>query len=285
VSQESTNRSFDDLARALAEGSISRRRALKLFAGTAIAALIPSRALAQQQKVIICHKPETPDEKTIEVSQSAVASHVRHGDRLGPCGTTTTTTTAAPTTTSTTSTTETPTTSTSTSTTSTSTTPMCIPLGSGPCTDESECCGLSVCEGGTCCASGNQVCNADSECCGDFTCQEGQCLPVCLPSGAICGSGGGPPPCCSGNCVNRECAACPAGTVELSNGTCATSCTGGIACGNAGCSGCMQGTSSGSAGYCYAGNAGSNAPCSTDDNCPPREFCSLGGRCTAACPG
>jgi hypothetical protein len=32
---------FDELARSLAEGSISRRRALKLFAGTAIAALIP----------------------------------------------------------------------------------------------------------------------------------------------------------------------------------------------------------------------------------------------------
>jgi hypothetical protein len=85
VSQETTNRSFDDLARAMAEGSLSRRRALKLFAGTAIAALIPSRALAQQQKVTICHKPGTPDEQTIEVSQSAVNSHLRHGDQLGQC--------------------------------------------------------------------------------------------------------------------------------------------------------------------------------------------------------
>jgi hypothetical protein len=85
VSQQTTNRSFDDLARALAEGSISRRRALKLFAGTAIAALIPSRALAKQQKVTICHKPGTPDEETKEVSQSAVDAHLRHGDQLGPC--------------------------------------------------------------------------------------------------------------------------------------------------------------------------------------------------------
>jgi hypothetical protein len=46
VSQQTTNRSFDDLARAVAEGSLSRRRVLKLFAGAAIAALIPSRALA-----------------------------------------------------------------------------------------------------------------------------------------------------------------------------------------------------------------------------------------------
>jgi hypothetical protein len=57
VSQQTTNRSFDELARAVAEGSLSRRRALKLFAGTAIAALIPSRALADDDCVRICHVP------------------------------------------------------------------------------------------------------------------------------------------------------------------------------------------------------------------------------------
>jgi hypothetical protein len=60
VSQETTNRSFDELARALAEGSLSRRRALKLFAGTALAALIPSRALADDDDddcVRVCHVP------------------------------------------------------------------------------------------------------------------------------------------------------------------------------------------------------------------------------------
>src|ERR671911_2221245 len=99
---------FDDLARGLAEGSISRRGALKLIAGTAIASVIPSRALlAQQQKVTICHKPGTPEEETKEVSHSAVDSHLRHGDHLGPCETTTTTTTTAAPTTSTTSTTST----------------------------------------------------------------------------------------------------------------------------------------------------------------------------------
>jgi hypothetical protein len=225
VSQQSTNRSFDDLARALAEGSISRRGALRLFAGTAIAALIPSRALAQQQKVIICHKPETPDEKTIEVSQSAVPSHVRHGDTLGACESPTTTTTAAPTTTSTTSTTETP-------TTSTSTTPMCIPLGIGPCNDPDQCCGLSACEGGTCCASGNQVCNADSECCGDFTCQEGQCLPVCLPDGAVCGTDS-PPPCCNGVCVNGACCQSTGGQCDTDSQCCTGACLSGT------CTDCM----------------------------------------------
>ena len=212
MSQHTTDRSFDDLARALAEGSISRRRALKLFAGTAIAALIPSRALAQPKKTIICHKPGTPEEKTIEVSNSAVASHVRHGDRLGPCGTTTTTTTAAPTTTSTTSTststsTTTPTTSTSTSTTSTSTTPMCIPdfeegctadtqccshicnpsgttgvcsdcrLVGGSCTDGRECC-FGVCENDICCNQREGDCNTANDCCGDLICDSlGTCVP------------------------------------------------------------------------------------------------------------
>jgi hypothetical protein len=60
VSQQTTNRSFDDLARAMAEGSLSRRRALKLFAGTALAALIPSRALADDDDCVrVCHVPRT----------------------------------------------------------------------------------------------------------------------------------------------------------------------------------------------------------------------------------
>jgi hypothetical protein len=60
VSQQTTNRSFDELARAMAEGSLSRRGALKLFAGTALAALIPSRALADDDDddcVRVCHVP------------------------------------------------------------------------------------------------------------------------------------------------------------------------------------------------------------------------------------
>jgi hypothetical protein len=56
---------FDELARSLAEGSISRRRALKLFAGTAIAALIPSRAMAAvtcgANEVKVCDVPRRED--------------------------------------------------------------------------------------------------------------------------------------------------------------------------------------------------------------------------------
>ena len=58
MSEQTTNRTFDDLARAVAEGSLSRRRALKLLAGTALAALIPSRALADDC-VRVCHVPRT----------------------------------------------------------------------------------------------------------------------------------------------------------------------------------------------------------------------------------
>jgi hypothetical protein len=179
VSQESTNRSFDDLARALAEGSISRRRALKLFAGTAIAALIPSRALAQQQKITICHKPGTPDEQTKEVPQSAVNGHLRHGDHLGPCKSPTTTTTAAPTTTTTS--------TTSTSTTSTSTTPMCIPNGSD-CSAGTPCCSGDCNSNGFCCPSGRVgvrngtcalPCTSDDDC-GGFPCG---CLNSTEPGG------------------------------------------------------------------------------------------------------
>src|ERR671911_412429 len=161
---------FDDLARGLAEGSISRRGALKLIAGTAIASVIPSRALlAQQQKVTICHKPGTPEEQTKEVSQSAVDSHQRHGDRLGPCETTTTTTTAEPTTSTTTSSTTststtTPTSTTSTSTSTTSTTPMCLPSGTPECTTGSQCCS-GTCTFGICCTRESRSCTANSECC------------------------------------------------------------------------------------------------------------------------
>ena len=184
----SSDRSFDDLARALAEGSISRRRALKLFVGSALAALIPSRALAQPKKVAICHKPGTPEEKTMEVPKSAVASHLGHGDRLGPCGTTTTTSTS---------------TSTSSTTSTSTTTPMCLPNG-GTCTADTQCCSgicdsrFGICrlcrsEGNSCTANNNQCCTGncengfcctttiggdctiDTDCCGNLICHNRLC--------------------------------------------------------------------------------------------------------------
>src|SRR5918997_2409088 len=116
MSPEARERSFDELARGLANGSISRRRALKLFIATALSSLVPARfAAATPEKVTICHKPGTPAEKTMDVPVSALRGHLGHGDTLGPCPANTTTTTAAPTTTSTT-TTEVPTTTSTTTT-------------------------------------------------------------------------------------------------------------------------------------------------------------------------
>jgi hypothetical protein len=166
---------FDDLARGLADGSISRRGALKLFAGSALAALIPSRALAQQQKVTICHKPGTPDQKTIEVSNSALHGHQAHGDTLGACGeSTTTTTTAAPTTTT---------------TSTTSTTPMCLPPGES-CTADDECCSR-VCvegrEGGLVCAAAPPICDppCPANCSCDFA-ADGTTTCIGCPPGLPC---------------------------------------------------------------------------------------------------
>lgn len=40
----------------------------------------------EEEKIIICHKPGSPNERTLEVSAAAVNAHVAHGDTLGPCG-------------------------------------------------------------------------------------------------------------------------------------------------------------------------------------------------------
>jgi hypothetical protein len=37
------------------------------------------------ENVVLCHKPGTPAEKTLELPSNAVAAHLRHGDHLGEC--------------------------------------------------------------------------------------------------------------------------------------------------------------------------------------------------------
>ena len=37
------------------------------------------------EKVVICHKPSTPAQKTLSVPESALSGHLGHGDSLGPC--------------------------------------------------------------------------------------------------------------------------------------------------------------------------------------------------------
>jgi hypothetical protein len=141
--------SFDELARGLVNGRLSRRRALKLFIAAALSSLVPARfAAATPDKVTICHKPGTPAEKTMYLPESAIPGHLGHGDTLGVCGetitpTTTSTTSSTSSTTSTTTTTEGSTTTSTTTTTraptTTSTAGGCRTKGQG-CTSRNECC-------------------------------------------------------------------------------------------------------------------------------------------------
>lgn len=131
MARRTTERSFDELARGLAEGSISRRRALKLFAGTALATLVPAR-LAEADD----------DRDCKERGQRCGGGRGKCCGKLvcreGRC--------RRPRTTTTTSSTTSTTTTTPTTTTSTTTTPMCIPDG-GSCSVGSDCCSGLVCKG------------------------------------------------------------------------------------------------------------------------------------------
>jgi hypothetical protein len=170
VSEQTTNRSFDDLARAMAEGSLSRRRALKLFAGTAIAALIPSRALADDDDecVRVCHVPfdrETEEcdfanAETRCVSRRERRRHLeKHPcDCRGSCRNCLT---------------------------------SCLPNG-GTCSANDQCCSGN-CVNGTCACKGlSSACNNNSECCSGFCNQLGICdqnrvTCTCQDGGSIVG--------------------------------------------------------------------------------------------------
>jgi hypothetical protein len=115
--------SFDELARGLANGTINRRRALKLFAATALGSLIPARfAFADppgnphpcpppgkpSHKVCICHNTGSANNPVVRicVDEHAANAHItNHGDtycdKYGKCPKkppkkTTTTTTKPP---------------------------------------------------------------------------------------------------------------------------------------------------------------------------------------------
>jgi hypothetical protein len=316
VSQETANRSFDDLARAVAEGSLSRRRALKLIAGTALAALIPSRALADDC-VRVCHVPKTatgdcdPAKAVTRcVSRRERRRHLeKHPcDCRGRCANCLTT---------------------------------CLPNG-GTCMANDQCCGGRCCNG-TCsspCPSGTvelsnctcaKPCTSVDECtsvgcsfcqidasgtfyCRDFIggigpcrsdadCPRGQfcsatpgqqgfctvpCYPGCVPIHNACTAND---QCCSGDCFSGKCAnPCAPGHVVLSNGTCVIPCTTGGVCPGFCGGGCLTDTSGAS--YCRFDEP-PRGTCETDSDCPSGLFCGEsvpgGSRgcfvaCCQACP-
>ena len=120
---------FDDLARGLADGSLTRGKALRLMGAAVVGGALGSLGIGEasadppgcKRSGKTCTRSEQCCGSLVCVSGSCQAQ------------TTTTTTTTPTTTTSTT----TPTTSTTTST--TSTTPGCLPLG-GLCNDDAQCC-------------------------------------------------------------------------------------------------------------------------------------------------
>lgn len=57
-----------------------------LTLGILLLVVSPLSLLAAPGKVVLCHKPGTPAERTIEVAETAVQAHLDHGDREGECG-------------------------------------------------------------------------------------------------------------------------------------------------------------------------------------------------------
>jgi Cys-rich repeat protein len=121
--------------------------------------------------------------------------------------------------------------------------PKCHRAGLG-CDTDSNCC-AEVCCNGMCCASGQ-------------VCQNGTCV-TCTANGGTCS---GSSDCCSSNCSNGFC--CASGQVGLSNGSCATPCTGPISLG------CQPDVSG--AQYCSGGGC-TGTGCRTDSDCPAGQFC------------
>ena len=62
-----------------------RRLLIGLASAALLATMLAGTAMAEKERVTICHKPGTADEETIKVSESAVNSHQEHGDYVGRC--------------------------------------------------------------------------------------------------------------------------------------------------------------------------------------------------------
>ena len=59
--------------------------ALWLSLAVALAGQPPAVSAESPGKVTVCHKPGTPAEVTLEISASAEAAHIAHGDYVGVC--------------------------------------------------------------------------------------------------------------------------------------------------------------------------------------------------------
>jgi hypothetical protein len=209
MSPEARERSFDELARGLANGSISRRKALRLMGGLLLGGTLGSLGIGG---IAAADDECKPTGRKCRKNHQCCSRICR-----GTCQEQTTTTTAAPTTTTTTTT---PTTT----TTSTTTTPR-------PCTTDTDCVGNELCaEDGTCqcpgCRDTNGVCQAgfSTSACGSGGGACAQCQPLefcagicrcsgCYDAQGVCQSGGTNEACGFGGGLPVPCDVCVAGEV------------------------------------------------------------------------
>jgi hypothetical protein len=176
---------FDDLARGLADGSITRGKALRLMGAAVVGGTLGALGIGEAS----ADPPGCKrNGKTCTRNDQCCSGRCSGGS----CRAQTTTTTSTSTTTST--------------TTTSTTTPMCLPNQTGPCTADTQCCSgictipsgstslrcfscrgfggacaadqtccTGTCENGTCCATEGQGCGVDADCCIGATCQGGLC--------------------------------------------------------------------------------------------------------------
>jgi hypothetical protein len=235
---------FDELARGLADGTLTRGKALRLMGAALVGGSLASLGIREAgADPPGCKRAGKHCTRDTQCCGSLVCVS-------GTCQTPTTSTTETPTTsttetpttptneTPTTTTTETPTTTT-TETPTTTTTPMCIPNG-GTCT-----------AGGTQCCSGN--CNSNGFCCptGYVGLSNGTCAKPCTKGGDDC-------PGCAALCAEDVdgVSGCSSGFVRCSGNT-----------------DCLSGMCDPTSGICR---------CTDHTGCPSGQFC-VGGTCQIAC--
>ena len=193
---------FDDLARGLADGTLTRGKAIRLMGAAVVGGALGSLGISGEAGA------DPPGCKRN-------GKHCTRNDQCcslncasGSCQAQATTTTTS---TSTSTSTTTPTTSTSTSTTSTSTTTtMCLPDFSTPCTADTQCCsGVCGFQGPgsntlcVACRGPGAICTANTQCCGVSSVTRGTCVNGRCCSTSECNAN---LPCCPGSsCFNGVC--------------------------------------------------------------------------------
>ena len=242
---------FDELARGLADGSVTRAKAIRLMGGALVGAAlasVPGVAWANDR----CPEGQTRcNDRCVNLN-----TNERHcGSCRNRCASTQTCCGG-----------------------------RCVNLKRserhcGSCSNhcaEGEECMDGVCQGG--CPSGTTPCGTGTSvtCCAEGQeCVGGTCAASCPPDTKLCNNGQ-----CANCCDNADCSgcatcqsgtcACPSGTVFV-NGACARSCTGGASCPTGFCYGTDQGP------FCAGGGSVGNclglgtAVCPTGSVCTGRD--------------